>query len=82
MYALPDIMGEKAPASEAESVAAERGLRELVKQCLGKPLDKKEQLSDWERRPLRLSQMHYAGEHRAEIFCDFWLPTWLEIIWG
>ena len=63
MYALPDIMGEKAPASEAEAVAADKGLRELVSQCLGKPLDKKEQLSDWERRPLRLTQIHYAGKN-------------------
>ena len=42
----------------------ERGLSDLVRQCLGQPLEKKQQMSDWERRPLRPSQIHYAGgEH-------------------
>ena len=37
------------------------GLSLLVERCLGKPLDKSQQLSDWERRPLRDEQMKYAG---------------------
>ncbi|KAI0227147.1 3'-5' exonuclease domain-containing protein [Lamellibrachia satsuma] len=38
-----------------------RGLSELVRQCLGRPLDKQQQLSDWERRPLRQNQIVYAA---------------------
>ena len=38
-----------------------KGLSGLVKLLLGLPLDKKEQFSDWQRRPLRRSQLIYAG---------------------
>ena len=38
-----------------------KGLSGLVKQLLGLPLDKKEQFSDWQKRPLRRSQLIYAG---------------------
>ncbi|XP_078605865.1 exonuclease mut-7 homolog [Branchiostoma floridae x Branchiostoma japonicum] len=37
------------------------GLSQLVQQCLGLPLAKTEQLSDWERRPLRKAQILYAS---------------------
>ncbi|XP_066138244.1 exonuclease mut-7 homolog [Euwallacea fornicatus] len=33
----------------------------LVQQCLGKSLDKSEQFSNWEKRPLRESQVYYAA---------------------
>ena len=42
---------------------AEKGLSLLVQQILGRPLDKIEQLSNWERRPLRTSQLRYAGRY-------------------
>jgi len=37
------------------------GLSELVRLCFGKPLDKSEQISNWENRPLRQSQIIYAS---------------------
>lgn len=37
------------------------GLSWLVERYLGKPLDKSQQLSNWERRPLHHQQIKYAG---------------------
>ena len=42
---------------------SEKGLSLLVQQCLGLPLDKTYQLSDWEQRPLLTQQIEYAGEN-------------------
>jgi len=39
----------------------EGGLATVVRHVLGRRLNKKEQLSNWSHRPLRLSQLHYAA---------------------
>jgi ribonuclease D len=37
------------------------GLSALVLDTLGRPLDKRQQMSDWELRPLTPQQLHYAA---------------------
>jgi len=48
-------------ARERACIEEERGLSELVFLCLGMPLDKTYQISDWERRPLSEDQLTYAA---------------------
>eukprot|EP00794_Sanderia_malayensis_P005049 gene5049-5707_t len=46
---------------DCKSYQTDRGLSQLVKQCLGKPLDKTYQVSNWEQRPLSGDQLKYAA---------------------
>uniref|UniRef100_A0A6M2CWE7 Putative exonuclease mut-7 n=1 Tax=Rhipicephalus microplus TaxID=6941 RepID=A0A6M2CWE7_RHIMP len=57
----PFLMEPKVP-----KVPGHKGLSELTRTLLGLPLNKNEQCSDWENRPLRLSQMIYAA---VDAFC-------------
>ena len=61
---LPSVpaLSEDGDNNEELSVTGgPKGLGLLVQQCFGKPLDKSQQLSDWERRPLKPEQVYYAG---------------------
>lgn len=56
------VLSDDGDNNAEHSVASgPKGLGMLVKECFGKPLDKSQQLSDWERRPLKPEQMYYAG---------------------
>ncbi|CAF0758925.1 unnamed protein product [Adineta ricciae] len=48
-------------AVDNKSASKDKGLSELVRLCFGKPLNKSEQCSNWERRPLRRAQTLYAA---------------------
>ncbi|TEA29740.1 hypothetical protein DBR06_SOUSAS510354, partial [Sousa chinensis] len=61
------------PAPGVDGAAGPRGLSLLVQQVLGKPLDKVQQLSNWDRRPLCEGQLVYAA---ADAYCL------LEVYWA
>lgn len=43
-------------------------LSDLVKLCFGRPLNKTEQFSNWEKIPLRPDQIKYAGNYTEGLF--------------
>jgi hypothetical protein len=57
----------------------EKGLSDLVRMCIGKPLDKKEQMSNWEKRPLREAQILYACELTFSVLFVFLLFILLKV---
>uniref|UniRef100_A0A8C9BL32 Exonuclease 3'-5' domain containing 3 n=1 Tax=Phocoena sinus TaxID=42100 RepID=A0A8C9BL32_PHOSS len=61
------------PAPGVDGATGPRGLSLLVQQVLGKPLDKMQQLSNWDRRPLCEGQLVYAA---ADAYCL------LEVYWA
>ncbi|XP_045326044.1 exonuclease mut-7 homolog isoform X2 [Leopardus geoffroyi] len=54
------------PAGGMYEARGLRGLSLLAQQVLGKPLDKTQQLSNWDRRPLSEGQLVYAA---ADAYC-------------
>ncbi|UJR27400.1 hypothetical protein I4U23_008690 [Adineta vaga] len=53
-------------AIDNKNPSKDKGLSELVRLCFGKQLNKSEQCSNWERRPLRYAQTSYAA---TDAFC-------------
>lgn len=60
-----DIFPHAIRIDSTVTATKDKGLSELVRLCLGKALNKSEQCSNWERRPLRSAQMLYAGEQHS-----------------
>jgi len=55
---------------ESEPPSKDKGLSELVRLCFGRALNKSEQCSNWEKRPLRNAQVLYAGRRDKHKYCN------------
>lgn len=54
--------GATVPLPKTRSKTAKpKGLSKLVQMCFGKPLDKRECISNWQNKPLRPEQLRYAA---------------------
>ncbi|KAM9082999.1 LOW QUALITY PROTEIN: exonuclease mut-7 homolog [Megaptera novaeangliae] len=60
------------PAPGVDGAAGPRGLSLLVRQVLGKPLDKMQQLSNGDRRPLGEGQLVYAAADACCLLEVYW----------
>ncbi|PIO63585.1 hypothetical protein TELCIR_14809 [Teladorsagia circumcincta] len=61
---IADPIAPPPKSPQGESVlqrTVNRGLSYVCERVLGRPLDKTEQCSVWDRRPLRSSQLRYAA---------------------
>ena len=80
---LPNVSAtEDGESNEEQSVASgPRGLGLLVQECFGRPLDKSQQLSDWEKRPLKPEQMYYAGMYVSFNVCMCAYTVNVSLVW-
>ena len=62
--------GKKDEAVKPSSRKNTTSLRKVVTHWMGKDLCKFEQMSNWEARPLRQAQMHYAA---LDCFSEVWV---------